>query len=157
MLIRSGLREVFAGDLEGRTDAESGEAYLHTVLSWPAGDLARRMPGGEDGSEVLSRFDSVVSEVASSSARSAVIVSHGAVIRVWSTTRAANLDAGFAAANPLSNTGMVVLEGDPAAGWRAVSWAGEAVGGPRLADAEDDGPAGKPVWSGAAGVDDRGF
>ncbi|MCR6493800.1 histidine phosphatase family protein [Cellulomonas sp. P24] len=122
--IRDGLREIFAGDLEGRTDDEAVTTYVRTTLAWADGDVSRRMPGAEDGVEVLGRFDAVVSEVAASGAEVAVVVSHGAMIRTWSAARAHNLDAGFAASNALVNTGIVVLDGDPVAGWYALSWQG---------------------------------
>jgi probable phosphoglycerate mutase len=126
--IRAGLREIYAGELEGRTDAEAVATYVRTTLEWAAGDVSRRMPGGEDGAEVLGRFDAVVTEVAASDAKAAVLVSHGAMIRTWSAARARNLDAGFVATHVLANTGIVVLEGDPTAGWDAVTWEGAAVG-----------------------------
>jgi broad specificity phosphatase PhoE len=145
VLVRDGLREIFAGDLETRTDHEAATAYVRTTLAWADGDLSRRMPGGEDGAEVLARFDEVVAEVAGTSAGAAVVVSHGAIIRTWAAARAENLDAAFAAENALSNTGIVVLDGDPSTGWRALTWAGDAIGGPALSDLGDDGPAGEPV------------
>ncbi len=125
--IRAGLREIYAGELEGRTDTEAVTAYVRTTLAWAAGDVSLRMPGGEDGVEVLGRFDTVVTEVAASGATVAVLVSHGAMIRTWTAARARNLDAGFVAAHVLANTGVVVLEGDPADGWNALTWEGAPV------------------------------
>jgi len=122
--IRAGLREIFAGDLEGRTDTEAITAYVRTTLAWADGDVSRRMPGAGDGAEALGRFDAVVTEAAESGAEVAVLVSHGAMIRTWSAARARNLDAAFAATNALVNTGIVVVDGDPEAGWHALSWQG---------------------------------
>ena len=39
-----------------------------------------------------------------------------------------NLDAGFVATHVLANTGIVVLEGGPAAGWDALTWEDAPVG-----------------------------
>ena len=125
--IRAGLREIYAGELEGRTDTEAVTAYVRTTLAWAAGDVSLRMPGGEDGVEVLGRFDAVVTEIAASGATVAVLVSHGAMIRTWSAARARNLDAGFVAAHVLANTGVVVREGDPADVWHALTWEGAPV------------------------------
>lgn len=125
--IRAGLREIFAGDLEGRTDAEAVTTYVRTTLAWADGDVSRRMPGAEDGVEALGRFDAVVTEVATSGAEVAVLVSHGAMIRTWSAARAHNLDTAFAATNALVNTGIVVLDGDPVTGWYALSWQGTSM------------------------------
>jgi probable phosphoglycerate mutase len=130
--VRDGLREIAAGDLEMRGDAASVERYLTTVFAWSAGDLGLRMPGGEDGTEVLERLDRVVAGVSSSGSRTAVLVGHGAAIRMWTATRTDNVDATFATAHGLTNTGIVVLEGDPATGWHALSWTGATIGGSSL-------------------------
>ncbi|MFJ4965435.1 Phosphoserine phosphatase 1 [Streptomyces sp. ADI96-02] len=60
--VRDGIRELSAGDLEMRADEEAAFAYMTTAFAWSAGDTARRMPGGENGVEALTRFDSVVAE-----------------------------------------------------------------------------------------------
>lgn len=143
--VRPGLREVSAGDLEMRGDLPAIEQYLTIVFTWPEGDVDLRMPGGESGREVLDRFDGVVQEVADARHRAVVMVSHGAMIRVWTAARARNVDATFASAHGLSNTGLIVLEGDPASGWEVLSWEGAAVGGPQLADPGTDGPGGDPL------------
>lgn len=122
--IRAGIREISAGELEMRGDLESVTRYLTTVFAWPAGDLEQRMPGGENGFEVLERFDAVVAEVAAAGYRTALMVSHGAAIRVWTAARADNIEVSFAATHTLSNTGIVVLEGAPGAGWQLRSWTG---------------------------------
>ncbi|MGV8966172.1 MAG: histidine phosphatase family protein [Cellulomonas sp.] len=129
VLVRAGVREVSAGTFEMRGDVASVERYLATVFAWPAGELGRRMPGGEDGREVLTRFDAVVAEAVAATELAAVVVSHGAVIRVWTSSRAHNLDAAFAATHDLVNAGTVILEGDLALGWRAVSWTGADLDG----------------------------
>lgn len=141
VLVRDGIREVFAGDLEMlRGDTEAGHTYMKTVFAWVAGDTELRVPGGESGTEVLARYDSVIAEAADSGAGAVAMVSHGAVIRMWTAARATNVDVPFAAAHPLDNTGVVVLEGAPESGWKALSWAGAVV-----TPASDSGPAGQAV------------
>ncbi|MFE3163950.1 histidine phosphatase family protein [Streptomyces sp. NPDC059224] len=144
-LVRDGVREVSAGDLELLPGhSERGQEYMRTVFAWAAGDTALRMPGGETGSETLARYDAVIAEAAASGAGTVAVVSHGAAIRLWAAARADNVDVAFAAARPLGNTGVVVLEGSPADVWKAVSWEGsvvEATG--------ESGPAGEPVPSSA--------
>ena len=127
MLVRPGLREVGAGDLEMRGDATAVEQYLRTAFAWPGGDPGRRMPGVESGTEVLARFDQVVAEMATSGNHTVAVFSHGAVIRVWTAARAHNLDAAFAATHLLANTGAVVLDGVLVTGWHAASWTGAVV------------------------------
>ncbi|MEU3840482.1 histidine phosphatase family protein [Streptomyces sp. NPDC028635] len=139
--VRDGIREVTAGDLEMLPgDSAQGELYMKTVFAWAAGDTALRLPGGESGDEVLERYDAVVAEAAATGAGTAALVSHGAVIRMWTAVRAANVDVPFAAAHPLRNTGVVVLEGTPSTGWTALTWADETVVPPGEA-----GPTGEPV------------
>jgi broad specificity phosphatase PhoE len=101
------------------------------------------MPGGESGAEALARYDAVVAEAARAGAGTVALVSHGAAIRMWTAARADNVEVGFAAARPLDNTGVVILEGSPDDGWKALSWEGavvEAVG-----RGTQSGPAGRPL------------
>ncbi|MEU7057747.1 histidine phosphatase family protein [Streptomyces sp. NPDC046197] len=142
--VRDGIREVTAGDLEmlpGGT--RRGQEYMRTVLAWAAGHTELRMPGAESGGQALARYDAVVAEAADSGARTVAMVSHGAAIRLWTAVRAHNLDADFAAAHPLDNTGVVILEGSPGDGFKALSWAGAVV-----SPAGEGGPTGRPVQAG---------
>ena len=95
--------------------------------------------------EVLDRFDSVVNEAAAAvpAGGTAVLVSHGAAIRIWAAARSDNLPNNFGARNNLRNTGVVILDGDPETGWTAVSWTGAAIGGPALDDPGESGPGGE--------------
>ena len=146
--VRDGLREVAAGDLEMRSDEASVRAYLGAVGAWAGGDLDERVPGGEDGHEFTARYDAAVGEAVAlageSGAEALVVVSHGAAVRAWSGLRAVNLTAEFVVETGLLNTGVVVLEGDPASGWVALSWEGAALD-PRSTAAAGAGPAGEPA------------
>jgi broad specificity phosphatase PhoE len=145
VVVRDGVREVAAGHLEMRGDHASVRAYLEGIFAWHDGGLDSRIPGGETGAEFYGRFDGVVAEIAASGVNGAVVVSHGAAIRAWVAARTDNVSVDFVAANPLGNTGAVVLEGDPAHGWTALTWEGRALGGPVLDTSATDGPAGEPV------------
>lgn len=138
--VRPGIREIRAGDLEMRGDEPSVRAYVGTIFSW-AEDPRIRVPGGENGHEVWARYDEVVAEAHADGVETAVMFSHGAVIRSWTAVRAENVTGEHAAYNPISNTGAVVLEGSPREGWWAHLWEGQALGGDRLADPAHDGPA----------------
>ena len=145
--VRDGLREISAGDLEMAADHDSIRSYLEAALSWAGGRLDSRVPGsGEDGHEVMARFDAVLGEAAAAlePGRVAVLVSHGAVIRAWCALRCTNVDREFTTANALSNTGAVVLEGEPGA-WRVLMWQEQAVGGAALRDPATDGAAAEPI------------
>lgn len=144
VLVRDGLREADAGDLE-MLPGDSGEGlrYLHTLLAWMNGDTGLRLPGGESGDEALARYDAVVAEAAASGAGTVAMVSHGAVIRLWTAVRADNIDEDFAVSHGLENTGVVVLEGSPADGWKALSWAGALV--ETTGPGTEGGPTGRPL------------
>lgn len=142
VLVREGLREILAGDLEMRTDEASVLRYLGTMVDWAAGDLHAVMPGGESGRATLDRFDRVVEEVAETGAEQVALVSHGAMIRFWAVVRADNLDSSTAAERWLDNTGVVSLVGEPGA-WQVTQWQDELV--PHRATARGDGPGGRAV------------
>lgn len=53
-IIREGLREISAGDLEMANDEESIQTYVRTAVGWSAGDWNTRVPGSEeDGHDVI--------------------------------------------------------------------------------------------------------
>lgn len=142
--IRAGVREVTAGELEMRNDEASIRAYIDQVFGWES-DLQARIPGGESGAEVLARFDAVVDEAYGQvgSNGTALLVSHGAMIRMWSAFRASNIDLAFASDRNLENTAMVVLAGDPTGGWIVEQWTSTALGGASLTDVRHTGPGGQ--------------
>ena len=141
--LAAGLREIDAGELEMAGDPDSVHRYIGTLLAWLEGDLQRRMPSGPSGAEVLDRFDEAVAEMAGAAGDegSVVAVSHGAAIRIWATSRAANLARTLGEGNHLNNTGAVVLDGTPGGRWNAISWSEDAIGGPELAAPAESGPA----------------
>jgi broad specificity phosphatase PhoE len=142
-----GTHEIEAGDVEGRSDHASVRVYMGTVFAWGSGDPSVTMPGGTDGHAFFARFDDAIAGIAAAHPADAtvVVVSHGAAIRVWSGARVAGLGDGFTAENHLENTGVVVIEGSPDAGWMALSWAGLPVGGPALDDPTAADPTGDPL------------
>jgi broad specificity phosphatase PhoE len=138
--VLEGLREISAGDLEGERTREAQRAYMTTVFRWATGELDVRMPGGESGREFFDRFDTALAEVAASGAEDAVVVSHGAAIRCWSSSvEGANRD--FLATHPLPNTGIVAIEGEPGA-WRMRSWREAPLGQPVVPPAPSADPTG---------------
>ena len=141
--VRDGLREIRAGELEMKNDRASIALYHEVSFGWVDGDLERRMPGGENGFEVFDRFGSVIREAAKSASGTVALVSHGQVIRSWVAANTDNIDLAYARKHLLHNTAVVVVEGTPADGWTAVSWAGEAVGGRRVDEGAATGPGGE--------------
>ena len=142
--VLDGLREIRAGDLEGRNDRESQVAYMQTVFAWATGDTGVRMPGGERGVEFFARYDAAIDEVIASGADDAVIVSHGAAIRCWAALRVAGSTQSFYATHPLPNTGLVAVEGAPGE-WRMREWRTSADGRPVVPPIPADDPTGAPT------------
>lgn len=142
-----GLHEIEAGSLEGLADHASVYAYLGAVYAWAEGDLGRAMPGGPDGTAFFARYDADIARIAAENAPDATVVavSHGAAIRIWTAVRVPDLGDGFTAEHHLDNTGVVVLEGSPQDGWRALSWAGIPVGGASLSDPTAEDPTGETL------------
>ena len=136
--VRDGLREIAAGDVEGRTDRPAVMIYVRTFLSWIDGDLDVRMPGAEDGHEVLRRFNEVVIEAEGLGHDTVALVSHGAIIRTWAGTHSEDLGTEFFRNHFVKNTGYIILEGSTADGWHLESWQGGGVFDTAL---EDESPA----------------
>ena len=138
----AGLEEIQAGDFEMRKDHEAVHGYLSTVAEWLKGHLDVRMPGAETGEEFLHRYDAAVEQIANAGHESALIVSHGAALRTWTTTRMQPSDIAPPSTQPLHNTALIVLEGDPYDGWRLASWHSDPVGGAYLDDESAPDPTG---------------
>ena len=145
--IHPGLREISAGDYEMRGDQEAIRGYLGAIFGW-ADDPHVKVPGGESGHEVWDRYDEVLAEAERDGVETAVMFSHGAIMRSWSAARVANISADYAAHNPITNTGAIVLTGSVDRGWVAHAWEDRAVGGDRVT-ASTDGPAGEEPPEGA--------
>jgi broad specificity phosphatase PhoE len=138
-----GLREIEAGDLEGKRDKTSIQLYLATCAAWVHGDRADRMPGGPDGNEFFERYDAAIASIVGWNVETAAVVSHGAAIRVWAGASARNVPADVATGRPLENTGIVELDGNPEDGWELVDWEGAPVGGAELIDRTAQDPTGE--------------
>ncbi|MDQ7993493.1 MAG: histidine phosphatase family protein [Propionicimonas sp.] len=115
-----GLREIPAGEDEMSADATR---YIGALIAWGEGDLHARVPGGENALEFFARYDDAIDVVAASGAEVAVVVSHGAALRVWASARVAGFAQALGAAH-LDNTGVIVVDGGPAEGWTLVQLTG---------------------------------
>jgi probable phosphoglycerate mutase len=131
-VVRDGLREIQAGSEEmipyapDTWDRAKPPQYFTALASWASGDLAARMPGGESGEEFLDRYDAVINEIAGRRHDCAVVVSHGAAIRMWAGLRCGNLTEPFLRKAPMTNTDAVFVTGAPGA-WVATRWAGHPI------------------------------
>lgn len=120
--IRPQLGEFSAGDLEGRSDPAALEIFVKVLKGWILGDLTTSMPGGESGQQILDRMDAAMAEISASNDDTALVFSHGGVLRLWAGARSANISTDFTLANYLVNTGVIVLTGSPVDGWHCESW-----------------------------------
>lgn len=129
--VQAGLEEISAGRWEMSAEVGAVAAYRAALHAWADGDLAHALPDAPDGADFLARFDAGVRAVVSGLAddATAVIVSHGAAIRLWTTVRTGVRLVGGVS---MPNTGMAVLEGDPDAGWSLCDYLQRPVGGAHL-------------------------
>lgn len=120
--VRGGVREISAGELEMRGDMESLHRFHRMVAAWET-DLDSTITGGETGRQMLERYDGVLDEVHREIGDdgTAVVFSHGAVMRTWSAMRVDGVDMRYAADNPLANTALIDIAGQPG-GWTLDSW-----------------------------------
>lgn len=139
VLVRDGIGEIPAGALEGSGAEPDTTVYRDVIFAWAAGDLTPTMPGTDrDGQQMLGDFDAVVAEAEERvGSGTALIVSHGGAIRTWAAARAENIDAGYASEHALANTGVVIMTGGGAHGWRVEAWQSDPVGVAMTADEAD--------------------
>jgi broad specificity phosphatase PhoE len=125
--VLEGVHEVFCGDLEGRTDEAALHEFVQVFDRWTKGDLAARIPGGEDGHEIRDRYLTAVGDIRQQHADGLVVlVSHGGVIRLAAEWLTDNVSGRLAEVGVLPNTGHVLLEAKDE-GWHCVEWTGLAI------------------------------
>ena len=113
-----GAHEIFVGAaLENRSDVEAREEFERVHAAWERGDLDARPPGGESARELRERFAAAIAAIPAPTTGAALLVSHGAAIRLG----AAALLGDTVEAAYLDNTGVVVLAAN-GAGWSLQHW-----------------------------------
>ena len=117
-----GLREIQAGDWELTTD---WMPFVEAVGRWSA-DPTERIPGGETGTEFMTRYDDALRRIVADGHDAALAVSHGAAMRVWCAA-ALGMPPDWFAGRSLDNTHVVTLEGDPDGTWKLLAWGDEPV------------------------------
>ncbi|MGH3787523.1 MAG: histidine phosphatase family protein [Pseudonocardiaceae bacterium] len=124
MHILDGVHEVFIGDLEGCQTLDAHRILHDMYRCWHSGDLDQARPGGESGKQLLDRYLADIAAIrAAHREGTAVLVSHGAAIRLATVALAANLDGSFTGPRLLPNAATVLLEADRV-GWRCLRWDG---------------------------------
>lgn len=110
--VLTGLREVYLGDLNDRTDRQAHEAFEKVFRAWMIdGDMDVRRPGGESGAEVVDRFAAALDELVDTHpGGTAVVVGHGAALRLGLSRLTRGVSRDYAHQHRLPNTGHVVVE-----------------------------------------------
>ena len=137
-----GVQEFSVGTLAG-TPA-MGPAAREVFVAWVTGDLDRRWPGAETGTEVVARFVGAVEGLADRHrGETVLVVSHGGVMTLAIPNTAVNTRPELAFDALIPNCGVAEVEVD-SDGWRLVGpWPGRRweepdadVGSPGAADEE---------------------
>jgi probable phosphoglycerate mutase len=77
---REGLREFSVGSM---ADSRAEDPFAETYAAWLAGDLDRRLPGGETGAELRHRMHHVLHEIAQAHrGETVLVISHGGLMRL---------------------------------------------------------------------------
>jgi probable phosphoglycerate mutase len=123
-----GVKEVDAGDVEGRTDRDAIVVYMEAVRAWTLGDLAIGIPGGETGEQVRTRMLDAVEQLRAKHEQAdpdgiVVLVSHGGAMRLSAEWLADNVPPEIANSGLIPNTGILELHALPEGGWHCVRWA----------------------------------
>lgn len=118
-----GVQEFGVGSLAGTPAV--GPAAREVFVAWVMGDLDRRWPGAETGSEVVDRFVAAVGELADRHrGESVLVVSHGGAMTLAIPNTVTNARPGLARAADIPNCAVSEVEID-ADGWRLVGpWPG---------------------------------
>ena len=130
------LQEMNFGIREGLTMAEAMEQLPTQMAAWLA-NRDMRMPGGETYAEAAARFHSGVEEIADAlgADQTAVIVSHGAVMRVGVCAFLGLPQEHWRALGGFNNCAWSVLE-EGRDRWRMTEWNAGTLPEPVLSDDE---------------------
>jgi probable phosphoglycerate mutase len=120
-----GVQEFAVGSLAGKPAA--GPKSREVFLAWISGDLDRRWPGAETGTEVVARFVEAVDALADRHrGETVVVVSHGGVMTLAIPNTTTNTPQDLTRQADIPNCGVAELEVD-ADGWRLVgAWPGKS-------------------------------
>lgn len=120
--------EIEAGELEMQNTPQAAREYLGAAFAWARGDFSAQVPGGPEGRETLDRFTQGVNAALADlpDDACAVIVSHGAKLRLWVSATASGITPEEAEPRRLLNTAILRVEGKPG-DWRFVSWDDPAI------------------------------
>lgn len=121
------VHEVQVGELEGLNDPHAHRTFQRIYRAWHEGDLTERVPGGENGEDVLARFLPVIETLRTSfllpeaGGGDVLLVNHGAAMRLVARTLS-GVAPPFTTNNHLDNTETIELVPRPDGGWDCIRW-----------------------------------
>lgn len=119
-----GLNEISAGWFEGVPMSDTSGTFLLGPEGWLKGDRRFGIPGSVDGDQFNSAFTGAVQTIYDSDNEKPLAFSSGLAIMMWTLMNARNGKPSLLSDHPLSNTGQVVLKGNPVTGWELIEWDG---------------------------------
>lgn len=128
-----GLNELDAGILQGLPlGTPGGILYMLPAMAWTLGLYAVPQWGSmidPNGMAFQNNFGGAVDTIYANSpdGGTTAAFSHAAAIMAWTQMNVDNPNPLLIPLSPLDNTGQVVIEGSPDAGWTMLSWNGSAV------------------------------
>lgn len=124
-----GLRELSAGELDGRSDPVAYNELNAALDAWCNGDDTIRIAAsGDVGSDVIKRLAEVISAVAPRhTGQTVLLVSHGGLLQMSLPWICANLRPDYGLGRHIPNSAVIEVE------WAdglacCVAWAGERLG-----------------------------
>lgn len=119
-----GLEEFSVGALAGR--AHDDPELLSVYKAWLHGDLARVIPGGESGAEVVARYREALQAIADlHRGETTLVFTHGGVMSFVVPRLSGNVRADLAEQKFLPNCAVAELSVDED-GFEVLSWPGRA-------------------------------
>ena len=127
--IEEDLREIDAGDLDGRHDAEAYAVLDDVLARWAHGDLDARIgPSGEDGHRLIGRIRALLTSWARDyPGETVVAVTHGGLIQIAVPHLALNLRVAHRHGEHLPNGATVELAVTGDGAITCLTWAGEPI------------------------------
>jgi broad specificity phosphatase PhoE len=123
----AGLNEIDPGLLTGFPEKLDALAYLVVGAAWLLGDRYAAIPGSVDGNQFANNYGGAMQTIYDSGDQLPVAYSSAAATMLWVTMTVKNPEPLLIVTSPLSNTSVVVVNGDPEDGWTLVSWNGISV------------------------------
>ena len=122
--VLDGLQSLNAGWYNGKPETMASSTYMVAPVDWINGDAQDSIPGSISGKQFNNQFSGAIRKIYDSGHTKPAVFSQGTAIMVWTLMNAKNVKDTLLTSHPLSNTGRVVVTGNPMTGWTLVEWDG---------------------------------